>query len=68
MRGKVKRRLAHVNAAHVAGAARSSVHAKGANVAEAVEHAPAVGKVAHRATVVLLVKEEARLLAVLEVK
>ncbi len=68
MRGEVKRRLAYVNTAHVGGPARGGVHAKGPHVTEAVQHAAAVSKLAHGAAVVLLVKEEARLLAVLKVK
>ena len=65
---EVDRHLADVDAAHVLGSARDGVEAKGADVAKAVEHAPPHRDLPHGAAIVFLVKEEARLLAVLEVE
>ena len=65
--GEVKGGLAHVDAAYEVGAARGGVHAEGANVAEAIEHATPVREAPHGAAIVLLVEEEAGLLAVLDV-
>ena len=65
---EVDGRLAHVDAAHEVGAARGCVQAEGSDVAEAVEHATTRGELADRAAVVLLVEEEAGLLAVLDVE
>ena len=60
--------LAHVDAAHEVRPARRGVQAEGAHVAEAVKHAAPAGDLPNGPAVVLLVEEEARLLAVLDVK
>ena len=63
-----RRARSRASAAHELRAARGGVQAEGSHVAEAVEHAPAGRDLAHGAAVVLLVEEEAGLLAVLEVE
>ena len=58
---------ADVGGGHTGSAARSGVQCKAAGVGKAVQHGVTCSKACHRPAVVLLIKEEAGLLAVLEV-